>query len=565
MGIVQPPSSEGDYLADIARRVAASWPGDLPRQPAYPFGRRPITEYLRGWARARPCDRAIVFYGRDITFEELDRWSDGLAGWLAGAGVGPGDRVAIFLPSCPQFSVAFLGILKAGAIVVPISVMAKAFEVAHYLNDARPALVIAQDSLVPVLHECGIEASRLIVTSPGALLPEAPTLEPPPELLAPPSPVDGAADLLTIVETDAPPAPAPDWDDIAVINYTGGTTGLPKGCMHAHGDLVYTGACGATFAYPNAGVVLNFLPMFWIAGEVSALLIPLVAGASLVLLSRWRAESVMAAIDRYRVTSLSLVVDNAMEIVEHPSVAEYDLTSLRDTHGFSFIQVLNPDHRTRWKAVTGGALLRESSFGMTETNACDTVTLGFQDDNFDLKRPATFVGLPMPGTEFKIVDDRTGALLPLGQEGDLYVRTPSLLKGYWKNAEPDRSALSEGWLNTGDTAIIDEEGFLTFRGRKREMLKVNGMSVFPAEVEALLMHHGAIVACGVTGRSDPAKGQRPVAFVKLRPDSDETVGSLTAWCRSNMAVYKVPEIRVVADLPMTATGKVKRAELSALL
>jgi len=274
----------------------------------------------------------------------------------------------------------------------------------------------------------------------------------------------------------------------------------------------------------------------------------------------------MAAIARYRVTITIMPVDGAVELMDHPRFAEFDLRSLRQVRVVSFVKKLNREYRARWRALTGG-VLAESAWGMTETHTSDTFTTGFQDDDFDLSVQPVFVGLPVPGTEFKICDFDTGALKPLGEEGEIRVRSPSLLKGYWNRPEATAEALVDGWLRTGDIGVIDESGFLHYLGRRKEMLKVKGMSVFPPEIEAVLGQHPAVIGSGVIGRADPQRGEVPVAFVRLAPHARgaTTAQDLADWCRSRMAGYKVPEVRIVDELPMTATGKVKKQDLSAWL
>jgi acyl-CoA synthetase (AMP-forming)/AMP-acid ligase II len=273
----------------------------------------------------------------------------------------------------------------------------------------------------------------------------------------------------------------------------------------------------------------------------------------------------MTAVERYRVTGGGMIVDNLVEILEHPDAAKYDLRSLRGLGVSSFVKKLTLDYRRRWQALAGSNVA-ESAWGMTETHTADTFTGGMQDDDMDLHARPIFVGLPMPGTEFKILDFETGALKPLGEEGELVVRSPSLLKAYWNKPEETARALRDGWFHTGDIGLIDEQGYLHFLGRRKEMLKVRGMSVFPAEIEALLGKHPAVAGTGVTGRADTERGQVPVAFVRLRPEARGTVteSEIVAWCRANMATYKVPEIRFVDELPLTATGKVKKEELRTL-
>ena len=362
------------------------------------------------------------------------------------------------------------------------------------------------------------------------------------------------------------PLPPASLDDVAALNYTGGTTGMPKGCVHTQGDMVYTAAAnhGISVVADEDSVFLSFFPEFWIAGENLGLIFPLFTGATLVLLARWDAVGTLSAIDRYKVNVTAMPVDGAIELMEHPRFGEFDLSSLDQVRVVSFVKKLNPEYRKRWKDLTG-TILTESSWGMTETHTSNTFTVGFQADDYDLTSRPIFVGLPVPGAEFKITDFETGELVPLGCDGEIRVRTPSLLKGYWNKPEATAEALVDGWLRTGDIGTIDPQGFLHFLGRRKEMLKVKGMSVFPPEIEALLGQHPKVLGSGVVGREDASKGQVPVAFIQLKP---EMIGTITpeevqAWCAERMAVYKVPEVRFITALPMTATGKVKKQELDA--
>jgi fatty-acyl-CoA synthase len=250
--------------------------------------------------------------------------------------------------------------------------------------------------------------------------------------------------------------------------------------------------------------------------------------------------------------------------MDHPRFKEFDLSSLDQVRVVSFVKKLNPGYRKRWKDLTG-TILTEASWGMTETHTSNTFTAGFQGDDFDLNSQPIFVGLPVPGAEFKITDFETGELVPLGGDGEIRVRTPSLLKGYWNKPQATAESLIDGWLRTGDIGTIDPQGFLHFLGRRKEMLKVKGMSVFPPEIEALLGQHPKVLGSGVVGREDASKGQVPVAFIQLKPEMIGTItpAELQAWCAERMAVYKVPEVRFIEALPMTATGKVKKQELDA--
>lgn len=561
---------EQTYLAQLDQLQQAHWPAGVPRQVHYPLGEQPLCDYLRTWARQQPEAIALDFYGYSLSWAELDHLSERCAALLVELGVQPGDRVALFMPNCPQLHIAFYGLLKCGAVYAPVSPLSKALELSYQLKDSGARVILCFDQLLPVVRavreDCALR--HVLATSLSELRPAQPSIPVPDLLLAAKVSGDDFLDFYAALAacTAAAPTHRVQLDDLAALNYTGGTTGLPKGCMHSHRDMLYTCASFVPTAMhlQADSVLLNFLPEFWIAGENAGLLFPVFAGCRLVLLARWDATAFMAAVQHYRVSHCGLLVDSAAEVLDHPQVADYDLRSLRRTGSISFIKKLTRDYRARWRALTGCTLF-EFSFGMTETHTCDTFTWGLQDADFDLTSAPTFVGLPVPGTQFKVCDFTTGELLPLGSEGELCLRSPALMHGYWQRPEESAAALREGWLHTGDLGQITTQGFIRYLGRRKEMLKVNGMSVFPSELEALLGQHPALLASAVIGRPDALRGQQPVAFVVLKPGRSEDAETLTAWCRETMASYKVPEIRVVAALPMTATGKVKKNELESLL
>lgn len=557
---------ESDYLQQLRALQAKAWPAGKPTEPHYPVGQRPLVEYLRHWAEQIPDRPAVEYYGFRLTYGELNDLSDRCAALLMNMGIKPGDRVAVFMPNCPQLHIAFYGILKASAVHAPVSPMAKGMELSYQLKDSGAAAIICFDQLLPVVREVREQTDLLhvISTSLSEICPAEPPFPVPDLLQAPKLNILDSTDMLpALAATELrDDLPAIHLDDIAALNYTGGTTGLPKGCIHTHFDMLYTCASFLPVALgmDDERISLNFMPEFWIAGENAGLLYPVFAGTTLVLLARWDALAFMGAVQHYRVSHTGLLVDSAAEVLDHPQVHDFDLSSLQVTSCVSFIKKLTKAYRQRWRELTGCTLF-ETSFGMTETHTCDTFTAGLQDNDFDLESAPTFVGLPVPGTEFKVCDFASGELLPLGQEGELCVRSPSLLKGYWNKPDATEQALKDGWLRTGDSGVITEQGFIRYLGRRKEMLKVNGMSVFPSELEAMLGQHPDILASAVIGKPDEKRGQSPLAFVVAKPDSGLTADGLHEWCRTAMAIYKVPEVRLVESLPMTATGKVKKQEL----
>lgn len=559
-------TTQAEYLAGLAELHAQRWPAGVTREPYLPFGHIPLSDILSRWAALQPDKPAIDFYGAALSYGDLDDLSTRLA-WLLGArGIGAGDRVAVFMPNCPQYLITFFGILKLGAVLVPVNPMFKEVELRHELLDTGARLIIASDQLTDLLDRVigDTPLEGVIVTSVGEMAPANPDVTLPAVLLDAKRVPPGATDLLPAL---AATTHGPDLtgraslDAIAAINYTGGSTGLPKGCIHTQGDMVYTASTTVPMALQltQDANYLCVLPVFWMAGEVFGIVFPIHAGATVSLLTRWDALTVMQTIQRNRVTHTTLLVDGLVEIMQHPALPDHDMSSLRITQGVSFVKKLNPEFRRMWRDLVG-TTLREVGWGMTETHTCDTLNFGFDKDDFDLNSEPIFVGLPVPGTEFKIADFQTGALKGLGEQGELCIRSPSLLKGYWNSPGETARALRDGWLHTGDNGYFDEYGFLHYLGRNKEMLKVNGMSVFPGEIEAMLGQYPHVLGSGVVGRADADRGEVPVAFVILKPEhrTPEGEAAFATWCRAMISNYKQPELRFTDTLPMTDTGKVKK-------
>ncbi|MFJ4715407.1 AMP-binding protein [Streptomyces sp. NPDC088785] len=533
------------YLDDLRARQAAARRGRQPSATAHRAGELTLPAHVARWAALRPGRPALVTADETLSYRELDDRAARLAGWLAARGVRPGDRVGVFLPNGARFVVALLAALRLGAVHVPVNPMFRAAELRHELADAGPAVVVTQDALLPVLdevrHDTPVRTVLADADWPAAL--DHPRHEP----------------------------IADDLDALAALNYTGGTTGLPKGCEHTQRHMVYTATAIDEGRMPDAaardrGIVsVCYLPVFWIAGENLGILAPLVSGGTSVLLTRWDAAEVLRVIGAHGASTMAGTVENYLELLDHPDLAHRDLSTLTAPLTVSFVRPLTPALRARWTAAVGPhSVLREASYGMTETHTSDTNTLGFQDGDHDLLSGPVFCGLPVPGTDFMVVDFATGTPLPLGERGEIVVRGPSVLTRYWNAPEATAGALRDGWLHTGDIGVLDEEGALHYLGRDKDMIKVKGMSVFPAEVETLLAHHPDVVAAAVVAVPDRTSGQRPHAFVRTAPGSPLTGDGLRAWAAAAMATYKVPAVvEIVAELPLTPTGKIRKTELTA--
>ena len=512
---------------------------------------------LKATAARLPRKTALVFYGREISFTELDEASDRFAAWLRGRGVGPGDRVALYLENCPQFAVAHFGALKVGAITVALNPMHKTHELGHELEDSGARVIVAADAgrevVESVRDRTALDTAVLVCYRD--YLPEEPTLPLPPSLLeeAPRRP-RGWEDFQTIVGSAAtlralePRA----RHDTALIQYTSGTTGAPKGAELTHGNV--TANCElirAFFGIGPADVLLGVVPWFHITGMEVQLNLMAYTGATLVALHRFDVETALRAIQRYRCTVTTLIATINVAILNHEATPSYDLTSLRlCTSGGAPVPA---EIARRWEATTGHALVE--GYGLTETTAPT-------HSNPPHRPRYGTVGVPLPYTGVRIVSLEDGVTeMASGESGEIAVRGPMVTKGYWGRPEATEEAIPDGWLRTGDIGRVDEEGYFTIEERKKDLIKASGYSVFPAEVEAIMYRHPAVAEVGVVGVPDPYRGEDVLAFVVRRTGATATERELVEWCRAEMAVYKAPRtVRFVPALPKTGSGKiVKRA------
>jgi long-chain acyl-CoA synthetase len=562
--------TEWERAAGELASLRTLWPDSVPRTPAELAAGPGLAETVLHWARERPDAVALSYYGWEATWAELAAQASATAGWLAAHGVAAGDRVAVYMGNCPQFVHAFLGIAWLGGVYVPSNPMYRVEELRHQLEDSGAVHLFAhphsRDVVEAALEQVGHSVQvtwtdpAAVFAAPGAPVPEAGL---PMEVPAP----EAAGDWERVLAA-APVDPVPvDPDRLAALNYTGGTTGRPKGCEHTIGHMAYTAASalagsGTARVGERRDVTLGFLAMFWIAGQNLSILLPIYSGGEVAILNRWHPRVALETVERRGVTRIVSPADGygeLLELLDTPECAGLDLSSLEQCQAVSFVRKLDVPLREQWRERTG-ITLREASFGMTETHTSDTFTLGLQEGDRDLRAEPVYCGFPVPGTEIVVVDPDLRPV-PVGQEGEILVHSPSVMSGYWQNPRATAETLVEGWLRTGDTGRFDDQGALTYLARTKEMIKVKGMSVFPSEVEALLRMHPEIATVAVAPREDEAKGQVPVAFIVAAPGAARDPEALRAWAKENMAVYKIPEFVWVEEMPMTATGKIRKTVL----
>lgn len=541
---------------------------------AYRHGPRPLHEYLRLHARSTPDKPAVIWYGRRISWAELDDLSDRFAQSLRDRGIGQGDVVALFLHNCPQYLIAHFGVQKLGAIVSPCNPDAQAYELEHQLSELDASAIVAGEELLKVV--LGSHAMRTVAhvyaVRCGDMLPATLAMDVPPCLRLP---HEGAPPLpaCTIDFADAlaeagpfEPVDTIAMDDVALMAYTSGSTGLPKGAMISFECALYKTAVSAdSFGIRAGDVMLADVALHHISGTMTGLALPVYAGATVVLLNRFDATAVLQAIEACKVTWWYTMAPSLPLVMACDDAASYDLSTLRTTVGTSFGVPLSQALAARWSRFANGCLVYEAGYGLSETHTCDTLMPP------DAIKWGTN-GKPAPGVELRIVDLETGRELPPGQRGEILLRGPIRYKGYWLQREATEAMLKDGWLRTGDVGVVDEEGYLTFLGRTKEMIKVWSYSVFPEEVEAILGMHPDVRQAAVVGLPDPDRGEAVQAYVVLKDEAaarvragqpkDRADQKIIEWCLQHMSHYKVPR-RVIfrSGLPSSENGKVLRRML----
>ena len=525
-------------------------------------GFRPLHEILRSHARRQPDKPAYLWYGQPISYAQLDRASDAFAARLARLGVRKGEPVALFMQNCPQYLMAHYGIQKLGAIVCPCGPLNKEHELEYQLNDLGARVIVAAAPLLGTVDKVRPRTAleHVFVVHYADLLPQAPTIDLPDELArmrAEPRAVpEGCEDFLAVARSDEPaPEVAVGADDIALMTYTSGTTGLPKGAMLSFDNALYkTQVSVDIYRVGRDETMLAIAPLYHIAGMLMGVNMTVHAGATSVLLYRFDPKAVLQAIERHRVGWWYSITTMTVAAMQVPDAKGFDLSSLRINPVTSFGITFTETLADQWRRFAPNCTSFEAAYGLSETHTMDTAMPA------DAIRWGTH-GRAVPGNELRIVDPDSGRELPAGEPGEITIRGRGVFKGYWNKPEASAKTLRDGWVYTGDMGRVDADGYLSFMGRFKEMIKVSGYSVFPEEVEAILVRHPAIAQAGVIGVPDPEKGEVVKAFVVLkrglaeRPSESQLIG----WARENMAVYKAPRQFEFRDsLPATGAGKMLR-------
>lgn len=540
------------------------WPEGVPKHIDYP--EVPLFELLRKTAEKYPDKTAIVYFDRKITYNELNVASDKFTTALVDMGVKKGDKVAIFLPNVPQFVMAYYGVIKTGAIATAISPLYKEREVEHQLSDSEAETIVTLDLLYPLVEKVWekTKLKRVIVTGLKDYMPKAKAFLGSLLKKIPSRKVESKPNVYFFRELlDKYPANPPEVEinpkeDLVALQYTGGTTGTAKGAMLTHMNLVSNAVMCAAWLQGSEGneTFLAVLPLFHIYGMTTGMNAPIYLAGRVILLPRFDIVATLKSIEKYKVTVFCGAPTMYAMLLAHPDMGKYDCTSVRFC--ISGSAPLPPEVQKKFMEMTGGVLVE--GYGLTESSpvthcnpldpAMKTVKVGS-------------IGIPWPDTDAKIVDIETGKKeLKPGETGEVVVKGPQVMKGYWKMPEETADVLRDGWLYTGDIGKMDTDGYFYITDRKKDLIKYKGYSVYPRELEDVLYEHPAVKLCGVVGKPDPVAGEIPKAFVVLKDGTSATEKEIMDFVNERVAPFKaIREVEFRTELPMTMVGKVLRRVL----
>jgi long-chain acyl-CoA synthetase len=512
------------------------WPKGVPRHVDYP--EIPLFELLSNTARNYPDSTAFVCGDRQLSYRELDTQTGKLAAGLNELGVRPGDRVAIFLPNSLEFVIGYYGILKAGATVTPVNPLNKRDELKHQLNDSGAVAIITGENAYPIVKEIENETGLKAVILAGS------------------ERTDGAISLNELLAKHSPSPTEVDLnprEDIAAIEYTGGTTGFPKGAMLTNYNLVVNAIQNDIWlGWSNEDIIIGLLPFYHSWGACTCVNSPIYIGARVIILPRFDAQKLLMTIEQEKATVLHGAASLFTMLVNSPAITEYDLSSLKYVKAGAM--PIPPEIKGKWEEITGVKMVL--AYGLSEASP-ETHT-----SPPERIKPGT-IGIPIIDTDARIVDEETGEIeLPPGKVGELVIRGPQVMKGYLNRPEDNKESMRNGWLYTGDLARMDEEGYFSIADRKKEIIKYKGYTIAPAEVESVLYEHPAVRECAVVGEPDDLAGELPKAYVVLKDGHTSDEDELIKFCEQRVAPYKkIRLVEFIEEIPKTQVGKVLRRVL----
>ncbi len=540
------------------------YPKEIPHTIDY--GNKSLQSYLKDVTKEFPNKKAIHFLGKELTYAELYESSLKFANYLKQIGLEKGDRVAIMLPNCPQGVIAYYGTLFAGGVVVQTNPLYMEREIEYQMNDSGSKIIITLDILYPRVSKVKAQTclEHIIVTGIKDFLPFPknmiyPFIQKKQYGIVVKVEHQGENHLLTEIlksseaneiELDVNPE-----EDIALLQYTGGTTGFPKGVMLTHRNLVAnTLMCTAWMYNCKRGEesVLGILPFFHVYGMTTVMNLSIMQAYKMVLLPKFDATDTLKTIQKFKPTLFPGAPTIYIALLNHPDIKKYDLSSVQAC--ISGSAPLPVEVQEQFEEVTGGKVVE--GYGLSEASP---VT----HSNFLWgKRVSGSIGLPWPDTDVKIIDMQTGEEAEVKQIGEVIIRGPQVMKGYWNRPEETEATLKEGWLLTGDLGYMDEDGYFYIVDRKKDMIIAGGYNIYPREIEEVLYEHDKIQEVVVAGIPDPYRGETVKAYVVVKEGKTITEAELDEFARKHLAAYKVPrKYEFRKELPKTAVGKILRRAL----
>jgi long-chain acyl-CoA synthetase len=527
----------------------------------------PLFVYLERSAQTFPHVTATEFIGARLTYQRLSDQVNRFAASLSQLGVEPGDRVAIMLPNCPQTIIAYYATLRIGGVVVMTNPMYVERELGHQLRDAGAKVLVGLDHLYPrierVWKDTGVK--QLVITSIRDSLPFPLNflypLKAKRQNLNMKVPYGESIHSFKRLVQDSPgnpPHPEVDVDDLALLQYTGGTTGVAKGVMLTHRNLV-ANVMQVTAWLPtlNCGEerFICVLPFFHVFGMTTAMNWPIYLAATMTLLPRFETKDFLKTVNKSRPTIALLVPTIFAALINYPEISRYNLSSINYVVSGSAplpVEIMN-----RFEKLTGSVILE--GYGLTESSPVTHV------NPIKSKRKAGSIGIAIPSTDARIVDLETGTEeQQVGQPGELVVKGPQVMKGYWNMDEETAQTIKDGWLYTGDIGHMDEDGYVFIIDRKKDMIIAGGYNIYPRDIDEVLYEHPKIADAVTIGVPDAYRGETVKVFVVVKPGEELSEEEVIAHCKEKLAAYKVPRlVEFREELPKTMVGKVLRKELRA--
>lgn len=540
------------------------YPPEIPQSLEYES--KPVQEYLTHSYETSPDKTAIHFMGKDISYKELYDSAMKFASYLQGLGIKKGDRVAIMLPNSPQAVIGFYGILYAGGVVVMTNPLYTEREIAYQMKNSGAKVILAMDILYPrilkVFKETDLE--NVIITGIKEYLPF------PKNMLYPfvqkkqygiTVKVEhrGTNHLFSeIMKTATTDVAKTEFDfdqDLALLQYTGGTTGSPKGVMLSHKNLISNATMCDSWLYKTKRgeeTVLGIIPLFHVYGLTTVLILSVMQGNKMVLLPKFDPETALKTINKQKPTLFPGAPTLYIGLMNHPDISKYDLSSI--TACLSGSAPLPAEVQEKFEKITGGRLVE--GYGLTETSPVTHSNLVWGE------RVKGSVGMPYPDTDCKVFQPGTTEAVPPGEIGEIGIKGPQVMQGYWNNPEATVATIVDGWLLTGDLGYMDEGGHFFIVDRKKDMIIAGGFNIYPREIEEILYENEAIQECVVAGIPDPYRGETVKAYIVLKEGKSITEEQLDTYCREHLAAFKVPRIyEFRTELPKTAVGKILRRSL----